>query len=66
VGDEPKTKDQCFCGQTQHHKLVRSDVVWCTKCGCLRVIFKSGWQIPTEIAEKEPDTDPDIPRSGDF
>lgn len=38
---------QCICGDTvTYHKLIRADVVWCSKCGSIRMISGTRWQIP--------------------
>jgi hypothetical protein len=54
--------DTCVCGATNWHKLVGgtdtepSRVLWCRRCGAIRLIFEEQWQIPLDRAG-------DMPRS---
>jgi hypothetical protein len=41
-----RTVDACVCNSTQWHKMIRSDLVWCSRCGSIRTVFKSNWDIP--------------------
>lgn len=54
--------DTCVCGATNWHKVVGgspadpSRIIWCRRCGSIRLIFEDHWQIPLDRAG-------DLPRS---
>ena len=39
----------CVCGGSLWHRMV-DRVLWCRKCGCMRLIFDRYWRVPLDRA----------------
>lgn len=39
----------CVCGGTEWHTMV-DKLLWCRRCGCIRIIFESYWRVPLDRA----------------
>jgi hypothetical protein len=73
---ESPLSEICVCGVTLWHTMV-DRVIWCRKCGALRMLRKRRWMIPLDRAgdldlsstatgpdpDKEPKTDPGTPHA---
>jgi hypothetical protein len=67
------TADTCVCGSPYWHKMVDTAFIWCRRCGALRRVFESVWQIPLDRAgdiassvpkgDDETPTAPGVPRA---
>jgi len=45
---EGPRSETCVCGSTHWHALIGDRIVWCKKCGSLRVLFEPEWTIPLD------------------
>ena len=63
------TAETCLCGSPHWHKLVHEKVVWCKRCGAVRVIYhETLWYIPLDrasVPRMKGGTIPDMPRVAD-
>lgn len=41
--------ETCVCGGNDWHMMV-DRVIWCRRCGCLRLIFEKNWKVPLDQA----------------
>lgn len=55
------TAETCVCGSNHWHELVRTGVLWCSRCGALRIVFSERWNIPLDRAGEIPHTKPPAP-----
>lgn len=62
------TAETCVCGSTHWHTLVHTGVLWCGRCGALRIVFSERWNIPLDRAgdvshtkQRAPDEPPTSP-----
>jgi len=47
VSDVP-LNETCTCGIGDWHKMVTERVLWCRRCGALRLITERRWRIPLD------------------
>ncbi len=62
--------ETCVCGSSHWH-VMQERVLWCRRCGCLRLIFEGFWRVPLDRAgdlstkifalDEEPPTLPGTP-----
>lgn len=41
--------ETCVCGGSEWHMMV-DRVLWCRRCGCLRLVFERLWKVPLDQA----------------
>jgi hypothetical protein len=47
--------ETCVCGGNHWHMMV-DRVLWCRRCGCLRLVFEKNWKVPLDQAGALPST----------
>lgn len=64
----------CLCGSAHWHAMLHG-VLWCRRCGCVRLSTEKHWRVPLERAaelsstvvlvdgDTEPPTDPGTPEA---
>lgn len=48
MSDVPRS-EVCVCGCRDWHAMI-DRVLWCRRCGCIRLIFERYWRVPLDRA----------------